>query len=503
MRAASRRFLAVVAAFGCVTGTTMAGSVEQDAALRSYAARHGAATAVMAEWISAVGKIAEATPRAECGPGSAPEAGLQGRVPLADYSTGRAASPYTCNAIEVARYGTTGGFQVHRYVDAAGRECAYYDSTLVYGKDVPKGVIPGVYVLDMSDPARPVRTTILPTPAMQEPHESLRLNTARGLLVANMGSPNTQVGFVDVYDVSVDCRAPLLRSSLPLALLGHEGGFSPDGMTYWATTTAAPGITAIDLADPGSPRVVWRSLDHAVHGMAISADGTRAYLARVGDYLTTTTRGAGGLTILDISDVQRRAADPVVREVARLDWPEVSIPQNIVPVTISGVPYLIEFDEYDSNVFGTDPTDLVGGVRIIDISDERAPRVVSRIRLEVHQTEARVGANLNDDPGQTRVGQGYAAHYCSVPSEADPGILACSMIMSGLRVFDIRDPLAPREVAYFNRPLVGGNPDPSERGAYAMAAPAFAPERDEIWYSDSNTGFHAVRVTNGAWPRPD
>ena len=65
-------------------------------------------------------------------------------------------------------------------------------------------------------------------------------------------------------------------------------------------------------------------------------------------------------------------------------------------------------------------------------------------------------------------------------------------------MFDIRDPANPREVAYFNQPLVSG-PDPSERGAYAMSAPAYAPDRNEIWYSDANTGFFVVRLTNGAW----
>lgn len=442
--------------------------------------------------------ISAATPRALCGPGSHPEAGRQGRVPLADYDSGRAAQGYDCNAEMVSHMGITGGFQVHRYIDRAGRECAFYDSTLVYGKDVPKGVQPGTYVLDMSEPDRPILTTILRTPGMQSPHESLRLNAKRGLLVANMGSPATQVGFVDVYDVSGDCRYPAFRSSLPLAVAGHEGGFSPDGRTYWATTTAAGGVTAIDLSDPSSPSIVWRTTDYAVHGLSISADGARAYLAEVGDFVTTTTKGFGGLTILDVSEVQNRVKDPQVREISRLTWPEVTIPQNAIPATIGEHRYVVEFDEYDSNVFGTSPEDHVGGVHIIDVDDEAHPRIVSRIRLEVHQVDARRTEQQNDDPGVQRVGQGYAAHYCAIPREVDPGIIACSMIASGLRVFDIRDPEHPKELAYFNRPLVSGA-DPTERGAYAMSAPAFVPERNEIWYSDSNTGFYNIRLTNDAW----
>ena len=48
--------------------------------------------------------------------------------------------------------------------------------------------------------------------------------------------------------------------------------------------------------------------------------------------------------------------------------------------------------------------------------------------------------------------QGYAAHYCSLSSEVDPTVVACSFITSGLRVFDISDLLHPKEIAYYVAP---------------------------------------------------
>ena len=87
---------------------------------------------------------------------------------------------------------------------------------------------------------------------------------------------------------------------------------------------------------------------------------------------------------------------------------------------------------------------------MIDIADERNPRVVSNLRLEVHQPE-NFPAQADDNGAQNPV-QGYAGHYCNVPTRVDPAIVACSMILSGLRVFDIRDPEQPREIAYFNAP---------------------------------------------------
>ena len=138
----------------------------------------------------------------------------------------------------------------------------------------------------------------------------------------------------------------------------------------------------------------------------------------------------------------------------------------------------------------------VGAARIIDISDETAPRVVSDIRLEVNQPRNR--DQLAGDPGATPNAQGYAGHYCEVPRREEPGIVACSFIASGLRVFDIRDPLRPREIAYFTAPL--SHSSGGSRSNYAMSAPAFVPERGEIWYSDGNSGFHALRIAKGVWP---
>ena len=445
------------------------------------------------------------TPQLPCGPGSRPETDRQGRVPLRDYVNGRAARGYTCNLVDVGHQGDSGGFQVHRYVDKAGHECAFYDGTLLFPTRELAGKEGGTVVLDLSDPRRPRKTAVLGTVAMRTPHESLRLNTKRGLLAAVAGSPFTQAGVVDVYDVSQDCRTPVLKSSLPVGVLGHEGAFSPDGRTYWASTTGERGLTAIDLTDPTLPTIVWRGLDVSTHGLSISDDGRRAYLADVSEgptqnYYSEITTGGGGMRILDISQVQDRAPLPQVTEVGFVTWPEVTIPQGTIPVTIKGRKYVLEFDEYDTNVLEYAPDENVGGIHVIDVTDERKPRLVSRIRLAVWDRVARVTQEA--DPGAGSGTQGYAAHYCAVPQRHEPGILACSTIASGLRVFDVRDPLRPREVAYANHPAVDKADPAASGGAYAMSAPAFVPQRREIWYSDSNTGFWVVRLTPRAWPAP-
>src|SRR3954452_1679752 len=147
-----------------------------------------------------------ATPRAKCGPGSKPEPGIQGRVPA-----GSAANGLWCNVTLLSHQGTSGGFKVLRYVDSQGHECAFYDTALLFPLNAfnlnSQGV--GVAVLDMSDPSKPVQTDTLTTPPMLSPHESLNLNTKRGLLAAVNGNPATEPGMVSIFDVSKDCRHPV------------------------------------------------------------------------------------------------------------------------------------------------------------------------------------------------------------------------------------------------------------------------------------------------------
>jgi len=73
-----------------------------------------------------------ATPRAMCGPGARPEPSIQGRVPAGVIASGAADAGYVCNLSLLGREGTKGGFKVERFVDVAGRECAYYDTTLLF-----------------------------------------------------------------------------------------------------------------------------------------------------------------------------------------------------------------------------------------------------------------------------------------------------------------------------------------------------------------------------------
>ncbi|MDX6667634.1 MAG: hypothetical protein QOK04_1014, partial [Solirubrobacteraceae bacterium] len=367
-----------------------------------------------------------------------------------------------------------------------------YDSSIVTPLNVVSlaaGPSPGVVVLDMSDPARPVRTALLTELPMLAPHESLNLNTRRGLLAANLGSGTTLPGLMSIYDVRRDCPHPVLDATYQAARFGHESGFSLDGNTYWIG--GGDGIAAVDVSDPKQPRTLWDGNVYA-HGLNVRDDGNRLYDS---DPIN------GNLVILDVSQIQARKPQPVVREVSRLTWDPVSVPQNTAPMEIGGRPYLLEFDEFGFRFSTISPPDTVGAARIIDITHETRPRVVSDLRLAVNMPAAHKEADADPSPlPQSQFT--YAGHYCAIPREIDPEIAACSFINSGLRIFNIQDPAHPREVAYYISPPSPANGSGGGRGDFAISQPAFDPARREVWYSDATTGFYNLRLDESAWPHP-
>jgi hypothetical protein len=429
---------------------------------------------------------------AVCGTGSHPLVGEQGRVPASALFSAAGREGYTCNVSLVSHYGSSGGYKVWRYVDQEGHVCAFYDTALLYPLNLISLSGPastGVVVLNMANPADPVQTDTLTSLPMLSPHESLILNYKRGLLAADLGNPATYPGLMSIYNVKQDCLHPTLDSTYLAARFGHESGFSPNGDTFWITG-AAEGLAAVDVSNPMHPHTIWQG-NEFVHGVSISNNGDTAYAA---DPIN------GELTTLNISQIQNRVPNPKVTEISRLTWNSVSIPQNSDPIQINGHPYLLEFDEFGFR-FNAGVGD-VGAVRIIDISDPAHPRVVSNIRLAINQPAARDAAVLDPQPLDLPL-LGYSAHYCAVPKEVDPGIVACSFTNSGLRIFNIQNPLHPREVAYYIAPEKRTLANGLSGSNFAVSEPAFDPSTREVWYTDASSGFYVLQLGKSVWPKPD
>jgi hypothetical protein len=459
-----------------------------------------------------------AVPKAVCGPQDRMETGLQGQTTLAERTSGASLQAYNCNLELVGQFTGEGAEWQMAWFD----DCAYYDTD-----NTPEQLNPGTVVVDVSDPRNPRATAYLNDPAMAEPWESLKTNEERKLLAgvqANNGS-GFQPGFA-VYDLSADCRFPKLLSSLdleppgPTAVRGHAGDFAPDGMTYYGTATGQRTIYPIDISDPSNPKMLakWSFAEHgfSTHDLTISEDGLRLYAAQVGNQVGTTFRN--GLVIVDSSEVQRRVPNPQPKIVSQLFWRDGSVAQNPTQVTIKGRPYVLFTDEMGSGGSNADRVALACAeglppfafARLIDISDETNPQVISKLMLEVHDP-ANCALVINDNSMATAVTGFqfiYDSHYCTVDKPSNAKLAACSYFQSGVRVFDIRDPYNPREVAYYKPPAVGAAIRPGS--AHATREPGYrdhdwsasnirfvkANGEHYLWFTSHDNAFQVVRFSN-------
>ena len=147
--------------------------------------------------------------------------------------------------------------------------------------------------------------------------------------------------------------------------------------------------------------------------------------------------------------------------------------------------------------------------RLIDISDEKSPQIVSKFLLEVNDP-----ANCNNSLADVAAfpGFGYDAHYCSVDNPSNARLAACSYFQAGMRVFDIGDPANPKEIAYYkpparrldyraasniNLPLFGAHFDHTADWASANSRFVWHGDELHLWMTSQDNGFQVLRFTNG------
>ena len=470
--------------------------------------------------------------KARCGEDDHPETGLQGQVPAALRANGF--HGFNCNLELVGQSRGDGASWQHAWFqDSTEHKCAYYDTSSATNARTHLGTV----VLDASHAANPIPTGYLTSVSMLDPWESLRTNARRQILAAESAKNGKGGPEFDVYDLTLDCRYPQLVSSIAMGtatngdaaglpsgdtLQGHEGAFAPDGLTYYGGDRGSPTkYTAIDVADTAHPKLITvYTLDPGVlaHGLSVSDDGNRAYVALDTDPGVTANFASlparNGVLILDTSEIQARTPNPQFKAIGKLVWKDGGHAQHTIPVTIADKPYLIAVDESGSGGLngmagwqeacnaGLTPFNMA---RIVDIGDETNPKVVSKLALEVHDP-ANCNLVLPDLVGLASFT--YGSHYCSVDNRHPATTLACGYFNSGIRVFDIRNPRRPREIAYYNpagtttkspgsnhgSQWVAGGPDWCNAQVHLDAATR------SLQTTCQDNGFLALRFERGVWP---
>lgn len=400
-----------------------------------------------------------------CGPEDDPETGVQGDVPLEDQLSGRAAEGYECGISVVGRLDRGGG-----NVTGAGH-CAYVQAA------------DGVRVVDVSDPESPVQTALLPTGTAARTNIHAVTSPTRALLATVRDAEPDGLArdrLVDIWDVR-DCTVPerlgVIRFPTTNEHTGDpEGGgpvhnvkLTPDATKVYGTLP----LQVADISDLEDPST-WTARDLACD---IYAQFYPPFMGPTGRTLCEQAPfGAGGPqlahepefnpagTRMYIAGQLPGAYDNTLRVLdLTVSPPEIigSLPDSpghgIDFATIDGQPYLLHSNEITAA--GTTcvpqqrrPSWLGWGDRafLTDLDDETAPARVSTLALAIN-TAVFCPDRLASQVEST-------IHYHTVDDHTDTTFAALSMNGSGLRVFDVRDPGAPVEVAYFNHGSTGDLP---------------------------------------------
>jgi hypothetical protein len=354
----------------------------------------------------------------------------------------------------------------------------------------------GTAVVDMRVPSAPVWTQTLRTPAMQRAYSALEIQQSTMIAAFKDFGPQGNNWF-DVYDVSGDCLNPRHLATTTTASGNHDGWLTPDTNTYYGIpfggqtiqqNPARIDVHVLDMSDKAKPVQVlnWNRLQlppeiqartlptRNFHDVSTNDDGTRLYLALYGGNNALggnppdgSGRCANGLLVLDSSDVALRRPNPQLRYISFLSWcPEQqSAGQFVDPdygdgstaashateyvIHENGTPYIVSTDESGAGLDGEWNQHIRQRTfsRLIDISDEANPRIVSTFKPDV-----------NDPDNATQVAteqiNGGMLHYIGFDDRYKMRLVFYAGANQGIRVVDFRDPHHPKEIAYYKAPPV-------------------------------------------------
>lgn len=469
----------------------------------------------LAGGLAACGSSSSPVSGGEGAPGTTPppaddilETGLQGEIPLADQLSGKSAKGYRkglrlVGQNTILNRGDNFGLA---WID----NCAYVTTTSLpqlEGLSTDPSGLPvnnplnGMAVIDASDPTNPTLVSIIQSPAMIAPHESLHANQARKIILATRVTGEQ----IDVFDAS-NCKHPVLKSSTNIpGYKGHAMCVTEDGMTAYPTSANAGGVgdTIIDLSDVSNPKLIY-TFNPATHDCGLSPDGNYLYEA----HRQEGTNGPTGMFIYDVSDFQNRVATPNMQLIGSLIWTKESEGES-TSVIAQGASHTAQSFQNSGRTYVYSNDEVVESFncpwahgRIIDITDPTHPVKVSDITLDVEKQE-HCGKMLLDLVN-------YSSHYVGFDNRQNATTLFESAYGAGLRVWDIHDPTNPREIAYWHPAPIGNTAliSPGEQlgtangslwdsvGTYVR----YIPESGQIWIAGYSSGFQILQFTQSAGP---
>jgi hypothetical protein len=297
----------------------------------------------------------------------------------------------------------------------------------------------GTTIVDVSDPSNPLVLARVDIPVGWHSH---KVRVANGLMVVNheRQGKDGDAGFgggLGIYDVSTPARPQLLCKWRTPGKGVHRYDF--DGRYAYISPTAEGYIGNImmilDLKDPARPEEVgrwWIPGQWQAGGEAYPwGEGPAPrchHPMRMGDRLYVSY-WHHGYHILDIADMRKPAL--IAGGNTSPAFPHPTHTCLPIPQSLKGRRVMVVADEDVAKLWPCAPA----FTWIYDITNERCPVPISTFQVE--------GVDPDGAPQPPMMG-------CHQPSERFKGtIIPFAWFAKGLRILDIADPFAPREIAFF------------------------------------------------------
>ena len=242
----------------------------------------------------------------------------------------------------------------------------------------------------------------------------------------------------------------------------------------------------VDIDDPSAPKEVarwwvpgqWR--DGGETGVPVATslhggpyiEGDRAYLPY----------GGAGLVVLDVSDVTRP------RLVSRLPF---SPPfQSFIAVHTAIPSPKRKLVSVNSEAIKEDCAEPLGFGGLVDVTDERAPRLASLFPLPAPPPDAPF-RNFCERGGRFGPHNQHQGQHQSVLLDRDD-LVFLTYFNAGLRVIDVSDARLPREVGWFVPPDPQVRRGPLPTKLVAQSEDVLVDRRGFIYLTDKNHGLYVL-----------
>jgi hypothetical protein len=356
----------------------------------------------------------------------------------------------------------------------------------------------GLTIVEITDPSHPRFIKFIEGPPNTW---TLQVQIAEGRMITSLerippgwgGDPDGSYGEgFWVWDLS-DPENPKKLGEYPTGGQGTHRNYY-DGGRYVHATSWPQGFDGhiyevVDIADPTRPTRVsrwWRPgqwlaggepgvpFGTLLHGGAY-IQGNRAYLPY----------SAGGFVILDITDITQ----PQLISDLPFSPPFQAFIAVHTAVPLVNKPLVI----VNSEAIAEQGDEALGYAGIVDISDERKPRLISLFPQPIPDPAMGI-KNFYELPGRFGPHNQHQPQFQKVLWQNED-LVFLTYFNAGLRVYDISDPRTPKEIAYFIPPAPTQRLGPlPQTGLVTQTEDVLVDARGNIFISDKNRGVCVLRL---------